>query len=134
MPTSRSARRSATCSNSRSNEPQLTNALTEIETLLRAYGHVYGANLAMIARETFAHDPLAACAALDDPDWWGGRDSIAAMDLALDGGFSPEARADGQRLRAALVEVCSTMKGYGIENEQAEIVTAQFVKWRSSQV
>jgi len=109
-------------------------ALSLIEELLRQYGHTYQANLAMIARERFARSPEEACRLVNDPEWWEGSDAVASVDLALSGGFSPEARRDGQRLRAALIEVYATMKGLGVLNPQAELMTAQFRKWLSSHV
>jgi hypothetical protein len=109
-------------------------ALQTVESLLRKYGHVYGANLAEIARRHYARDPLEACRELNNDEWWGDRDAIAAFDLALDGGFSPEARADGDRLRAALEEIYATMKGYGEQNAQGEIMVSQFNKWRTSRI
>jgi hypothetical protein len=110
----------------------MESALSEIEDLLRRYGHIYQANLAMLAREQLARSPEDACRAVNDDAWWGGSDSIAALDLALSGGFSPEARRDGQRLRSALIEVYKTMKGYGQHNTRAELYTAQFQKWLTS--
>lgn len=107
-------------------------ALSLIEDLLRRYGHTYQANLAMIARERFAHSPEEGCRGLNDEEWWGGSDSIAAVDLALSGGFGAEARQDGQRLRAALIEVYAIMKGYGEHNAQAELFASQFQKWLTS--
>lgn len=109
-------------------------ALSLIEDLLRRYGHTYQANLAMIARERLARAPSEACQMLNDPEWWDGSESIAAVDLALSGGFSAEARRDGQSLRAALIEVYATMKGLGEHNAQAELMTSQFRKWLSSHI
>jgi hypothetical protein len=109
-------------------------ALRTVEDLLRKYGHTYQANLAMIAREQFAQSPAEACRALNDDEWWGGSDSVAARDLAVDGGFSSEARSDGTRLRQALIEIYTTMKAHGQGHEQAEVVTAQFNKWLRSRV
>jgi hypothetical protein len=109
-------------------------ALSLVEELLRQYGHPYQANLAMIAREQFARAPQEVCRRLNDEEWWGGSDAIAAVDLALIGGFSAEARRDGQRLRAALIEVYATMKGYGQHNAQAELFTSQFQKWLTSHI
>jgi hypothetical protein len=109
-------------------------ALSLIEDLLRRYGHTYHANLAMIAREQFARAPQVACRRLNDDEWWGGSDAVAAVDLALSGGFSAEGRRDGQRLRAALIEVYATMRDYGERNAQAELCTSQFQKWLTSHI
>jgi hypothetical protein len=108
--------------------------LSLIEDLLRQYGHTYQANLVMIARERFVHAPQDACRLMNDDEWWGGSDAIAAVDLALSGGFSADARRDGQRLRAALVEIYASMKGFGVDNEQAELMTSQFRKWLASHI
>jgi len=112
----------------------MEDALRTVEQLLRKYRHTYQANLAMIAREHLAQNPRQVCQELNDDEWWGGNDSIAAMDLAVDGGFSAEARADGQRLRTALIELYRTMKTYGEYHEQAELATSQFTKWLSSRI
>jgi hypothetical protein len=109
-------------------------ALRTVENLLRKYGHTYQANLAMIAGEQFARSPAETCRSLNDDEWWGGRDSVAASDLAVDGGFSSEARADGKRLREALIDIYATMKANGQRHEQAEVVIAQFNKWLRSHV
>lgn len=108
--------------------------LSLIEDLLRQYGHIYQANLVMIARERFVHAPQEACRLMNDAEWWGGSGAVAAVDLALSGGFSAEARQDGQRLRAALIDVYANMKGFGVENEQAALMTSQFRKWLSSHI
>ena len=88
----------------------------------------------MIAREQFVRAPREACRLLNDEAWWGDRDAIAAVDLALSGGFSAAARHDGQRLRAALIEVYATMKGFGEHNDQAELTTSQFRKRLTSHI
>jgi hypothetical protein len=112
----------------------MENALRTVETLLRKYGHTYQANLAMIAREQFMASPQAGCRVLNDDEWWGGSDSVAAVDLAVDGGFGAQAREDAKRLWGALIEIYATMKAYGKSHPQAEIVTAQFNKWLTSHV
>jgi hypothetical protein len=109
-------------------------ALDTVEQLLRKYGHTYQANLAMVAQEQFSRSPEQACRSLNDDEWWGGRESVAAADLAVEGGFSAEAREDGKRLRLALIQVYATMLVYGQRHEQAEIVIAQFKKWLTSHV
>ena len=109
-------------------------ALETIETLLRKYGHVYQANLAEIARTRWAQDPNDACRAVNNADWWDDRDSIAAVDLALDGGFSAQARADGQALRQALIRVYEYMQAYGQHNAEAELMVSQFNKWLTSHI
>ena len=109
-------------------------ALTLIERLLRRHGHVYQANTAAIVRDTFASDPQAACQALNSDEWWNARDAIAAIDLAIDGGFSPRARADAQALRRALVTVFTTMRAYGERNATGELIVMQFQKWHESRI
>ena len=109
-------------------------ALTTIENLLRRYGHVYHANLAEVARQRFANEPAAACKAINNPDWWDGSEAIAAIDLAVDGGFTSEARQDAATLRAALTTVLTTMKAWGEINPTGEIAVCQFQKWQASQV
>ena len=108
-------------------------ALDQVERLLRTYHHVYGANLAALARATYAQDPRAACRMLNSDEWWDGRQSVAAIDLAVDGGFTPTARQDAQALRRALIEILTTMLAYGEENV-AELIVSQFQKWMESHV
>ncbi len=105
-----------------------------VEELLRRYGHGEGADRAMLARALYARDPVAGCRALSGDDWWADKDSTAAVDLGLDGGFSPEARRDGQRLRAALVAIEERLAADGHSNPQAQLIAAQFRKWLASQV
>ncbi len=109
-------------------------ALETTERLLRHYGHQYEANLAAIARERFSHDPAGACRAINSEEWWNSRQSVAAIDLAVDGGFTPQARRDAQRLRQALVEIFTTMRAYGERNAAGELVVSQFSKWLESRV
>lgn len=109
-------------------------ALVEIEALLRSYGHTYEANLAGIALARFANDPAATCRAVNSAEWWGDGHSLAAIDLAVSGGFTPAARRDAQRLRRALIEVFTTLRAYGETNAAAEILVMQFDKWNQSNV
>ena len=109
-------------------------ALDTAEQLLRRHGHVYEANQVAIAGELFALDPAAACRAMNDAGWWDDRQSVASVDLALSGGFTPEARSDARSLRAALIEIYTAMRAYGEHNTSAEIIVSQFRKWRESHV
>ncbi len=108
--------------------------LRRTERLLRDYGHVYRANLAAIALDLFRRDPAAACRTINSEEWWEGSESVAATDLAVDGGFTTQAREDAWALRQALVEIFTTMLAYGEQNTAAEIIVAQFEKWRESHV
>ena len=112
----------------------MLNALAQAEQLLRQYGHVYEANLAAIARAAFEKDPRVACRSINTEEWWGGSRSLAAIDLAVDGGFAADARRDAQRLRQALIEIFTTMRAYGEYNAAGEIVVSQFQKWMDSHV
>ncbi len=109
-------------------------ALRQLEELLRRYGHVYEANQAAIARRTFERDPAAACRMMNSGEWWNDTQSIAAIDLAIDGGFTPEARTDAQTLRNALIEVYSIMTTFGEHNDAGEIIVSQFNKWAESHI
>jgi hypothetical protein len=109
-------------------------ALTDIERLLRDYGRNYEANLAAIAAARFEQDPRAGCRLLNDAEWWNDRDAVCAIDLAVEGGFSPEARRDGRRFRVALVEVFTTMIAYGERNAPGELVVSQMRKWLESRI
>ena len=112
----------------------MVEALERTEELLRNYGHVYEANLAAIAHALFESDPKAACHAINTEEWWDDTSSVAAIDLAVDGGFTAQARRDAQALRQALTEVFATMLAYGENNAAAEIIVSQFEKWRESHI
>lgn len=109
-------------------------ALLTAEKFLRDAGYVYAANQAAIAAEAFLHDPQKAFRMLNTAEWWGDKESVAAIDLAIDGGFSPQARRDAATLREALIEIFSTMLAYDEHNETGEIIVSQFRKWRESHV
>ena len=109
-------------------------ALNEIERLLRAYGHTYEANLAAIIAETYRRDPKTACKQLNTDEWWQERDAVCAIDLALDGGFTAEARQDGKQLREALITVFMTMLAYGEKNDRGQLIVAQLQKWLESNI
>lgn len=106
----------------------------ELETLLRKYQHVYQANLAMTAGEAEQRAPGSGIQQMDSEEWWGNSKSVAAIDLAIDGGFTPESRRDAAALRKALVELYQLMADQGLSNDQGEIMAAQFKKWLASQV
>lgn len=108
--------------------------LRRIEHLLREHGLVYQANLAGIAATTWARDKTRACALLLSDEWWGDHDSIAAVDLAVAGGFTPEARRDGQALRALLVEVFRQLRRSAITDDHMAVVARHFYKWSVSGV
>ena len=79
--------------------------LTEIEELLRKYEHVYQANLAMTARDAEEREVGTGLRQLDSDEWWGDSDSVAAIDLAITGDFTPEARRDAATFRKLLTEL-----------------------------
>lgn len=109
-------------------------ALARLETLLRQYGHAYEANLAGIVSRQYADDPAAACRLLNNDEWWGDGDAVCAIDLAIEGGFSAQARKDGRQLRQALIEIFSTMLAYGEHHEAGELTVSQFRKWLESNI
>ncbi|MCB1723585.1 MAG: hypothetical protein KDJ39_07810 [Gammaproteobacteria bacterium] len=109
-------------------------ALAEIERLLRAYGHTYAANQAEIAAGLFDEDPQAACRSLNTSEWWEGADSVAAIDLAVTGGFTAQSRHDAVVLRQSLVDVFTTLRAYGEHNDAGEIIVSQFQKWMESHI
>jgi len=106
--------------------------LERVEQLLRQYDRVYHANLAMLARQAAERDPRNALAQLDSDEWWGDAESVAAIDLAIGGGFSPQARRDAMALRQDLAELYQIMVDQGVHNEKGEIMVAQFRKWLAS--
>jgi hypothetical protein len=109
-------------------------ALEKAERLLRSYGYDYEANLATIALALFAKDPLAACRSINTAEWWESAQSLASIDLAVSGGFTPQSRRDAQALREALIEIFTTLRAYGEHNEAGEIIVSQFRKWMESRV
>ncbi len=108
--------------------------LGRVEQLLRKYGQVYHANLAMLAAAAVERDLDAGVSQLDSDEWWGDADSVAAIDLAIAGGFSPEARRDAAILRRELAEAYQLMVDHGVHNEKGEIMAAQFRKWLASHI
>ena len=109
-------------------------ALTLVEELLRGYGHTYEANLAAIARSVFDQDPKAACHEINSSEWWSDSQSVAAIDLAIDGGFTPQSRQDARSLRQALIEIFTTMLAYDEHNEAGELIVSQLRKWMESHI
>ncbi|MCG6966112.1 MAG: hypothetical protein LJE59_06355 [Chromatiaceae bacterium] len=109
-------------------------ALEQTERLLRDYGRTYEANLVSIAHAAFQRDPKAACRAINTAEWWDSSRSLAAIDLAVEGGFTPAARRDAQALREALIQIFTTMLAYGEHNDAGEIIVSQFRKWLQSRV
>jgi hypothetical protein len=108
--------------------------LTEIEVLLRQYEHVYHANLASTAKDAEEREIGAGLRQLNSDEWWGDSDSVAAVDLAISGGFTPEARRDAARFRKRLTELYQFMVDHDLHHEKGEIVVAQFKKWLASHV
>ena len=107
-------------------------ALQQAERLLRGYGRNYEANLVAIALTTFDRDPQAACRAINCDEWWNGTTAVAAVDLAVAGGFTAQSRTDAQDLRQALLVIFTTMRAYGEFNAAGEVVVSQFRKWKKS--
>jgi hypothetical protein len=70
-------------------------ALAQIARLLRSCGRTYEANLTAIARNAFERDPRAVCQARNSEEWWSGTHSLAAIDLAMDGGYTGRSLQDG---------------------------------------
>jgi len=108
--------------------------LDRIELLLRQHGFVYQANLVDIVTETLRRDSDAAFAALQSDEWWGDHESIAAIDLGIAGGFTPEARRDGQMLREALVAVFRELQREcgDLSDDHMDLVARHFHKWSLS--
>lgn len=115
-------------------EQPIEATLATLEKLLRQYDHIGEANLAEWVGCQWKQDPQTACRLLDSADWWDGEESIAAIDLSIDGGFTHQAREDAQVLRFSLMELVDWMKSNGVENPQAELVVSQFNKWLASSI
>ncbi len=112
----------------------MESAPARVEKLPRSYGRTYEADLAAIARDTFAHNPPDACRQINNEEWWNDTQSLAAIDLSIDGGFSPRSREDARSLRRALIEIFITMRAYDERNETGELVICQLRKWIDSHV
>ena len=106
--------------------------LAEIEDLLHRYGQDYQASVVAATRHAWADDRPLALQRLTSPEWWETPDSVAAVDLAIAGGFSPQARADHDRFLRALIDVYEQMTRAGAINPRAELVVAEFRKWLAS--
>jgi hypothetical protein len=110
----------------------LEQELQIIEDLLRRYDLVYEANTVSSVRKLLPLEREAALRELDGEDWWTGRRSISAVDLAIHGGFTSRARQDSRRLRDALIRIHDAMRAEGRDNPEAALIAAQFRKWLSS--
>lgn len=112
----------------------MTDALRELESLLRKYQQPYLANAVTVAlgHATVSDDRLWAT--LCSSDWWGDSDSIAAVEPAVLGGFTHEARHDSRRLRELMLAVYDEMQHHCIPPPEAKLMAAQFNKWLTSQM
>ncbi len=106
--------------------------LATLETLLRRYGQDYQASVVAATRHAWRTDRPLALERLAGPDWWEAPDSVAAVDLAVAGGFSPAARADHDRFLQALLRVHEQMTRAGARNPRAGLLVAEFRKWLAS--
>lgn len=106
--------------------------LAQVEALLRRHDCHDEAGQARFAQELWSRDPLAGRAELNGDAWWHGRNGIAAVDLAIAGGFTRAAREDAQTLREHLVALRDHLDAHGLDNEEAALQVRQFRKWTAS--
>ena len=106
--------------------------LAEIEALLRAHDCQREAEVVVFAGRLWSRNPIAACEELNSDTWWHGRDGVAAVDLAIAGGFTRGARDDARRLREALIVLREYLDAHALSNEEADLQVRQFRKWAAS--
>ncbi|MCP5137369.1 MAG: hypothetical protein H6981_11280 [Gammaproteobacteria bacterium] len=112
----------------------LAPVLAEIDALLRRNGCHREAEVVVFAARLWARNPIAARDEMNGDDWWHGHHGIAAIDLAIAGGFTRVARDDAQRLRDALIELREHLDAHGLNNDEADLQVRQFRKWAASHV
>lgn len=71
---------------------------------------------------------------LNGGDWWGGGDSIAMLNLEIEGGFTARARQDSRTLRESLVELHQILAEAGQAGEDATLIAAELRKWVASRM
>ena len=112
----------------------MIDALQELEALLRRYGQPCLANRVHLAIGYAAAQDERLWASLCSDDWWGDSDSIAAIEPAVLGGFTRDARADSRRLRELMLAIYAEMQTHCIPPPEARLMANQFNKWLASQV
>ncbi|MEJ2308804.1 MAG: hypothetical protein P8Z31_07550 [Gammaproteobacteria bacterium] len=112
----------------------MLDALHELESLLRKVEQPYHANAVRVALGYALADDERLWASLCSSDWWGDSNSIAAVEPAVLGGFTPEARHDSRRIRELMLSVYNEMQNHCIPPPEAKLMAAQFNKWLASQM
>jgi hypothetical protein len=108
--------------------------LKELESLLRKYEQPYLANTVTVALGLALVNDVRLWANLCTPDWWGDSESIAAVEPAVLGGFTQEARDDSRKVRELMIQIYNKMEKHCIPPPEAKIMVAQFNKWLASQM
>lgn len=108
--------------------------LEALETLLRKYDQPYLANSAKVALSFADSKDDRLWATLCSVDWWGDSNSIAAVEPAVLGGFTQEARDDSRRIRELMLDLFDEMQKHCIPPQEAKLMAAQFQKWLASEV
>lgn len=112
----------------------MVEALQELEALLRRYGQPYLANTVSVATGYALAGDERLWPSLCSVEWWGDSGSIAAIEPAVLGGFTRDARADSRRLRELMLTVYAGMQTHCIPPPEARLMANQFNKWLVSQV
>ena len=112
----------------------MVEALQELEALLRRYGQPYLANTVSVATGYALAGDERLWPSLCSVEWWGDSGSIAAIEPAVLGGFTRDARADSRRLRELMLTVYAGMQTHCILPPEARLMANQFNKWLVSQV
>jgi hypothetical protein len=112
----------------------MIDALQELEALLRKYEQPYLANTVTVATGYALAGDERLWQGLCSDEWWGDSDSIAAVEPAVLGGFTRDARADSRRLRELMLAVYAGMQTHCIPPPEARLMANQFNKWLVSQV
>ena len=112
----------------------MIDALQELEVLLRKYEQAYLANTVTVAMGYAVSGDERLWPGLCSDEWWGDSDSIAAVEPAVLGGFTRNARADSRRLRELMLAVYAGMQAHCIPPPEARLMANQFNKWLVSQI
>lgn len=107
-------------------------SLQGLESLLRKYEQPCLASAVSLALNHANARDERLWTDLCSGDWWGDSDSIAAIEPAVPGGFSRDARADSRRLRERMLIIYAGMQTHCVPPPEARLMANQFNKWLTS--
>ena len=108
--------------------------LIQLEALLREYDFTREANLVAGICKLQLHHPEQAYQLMIDEAWWVGADAVAEANIAIAGGFTPDARHDQDKFQTLIIELYQLLNQQGYDSEHAKLVTTQYNKWLVSRV